>query len=86
MALLAKTIKTIEIKGSTIPIPFSETMVSPDIFRDQYTNIPNKKKFNMMLSRPNTTCNCLFLKEKIEIKDSKAEAKNKQKIKVLSIA
>ena len=34
MALLAKAKNTIEIKGMSIPIPFSETLVSPDKFRD----------------------------------------------------
>jgi hypothetical protein len=34
MALLANTNNTIEIIGRNIPIPFSETIVSPDTFRD----------------------------------------------------
>jgi hypothetical protein len=34
MALLAKTKNTIEKIGRSIPIPFSETDVSPDTFSD----------------------------------------------------
>jgi hypothetical protein len=34
MALLANANNTIEITGRNIPIPFSETTVSPDMFRD----------------------------------------------------
>jgi len=34
MALLAKAKNTIEIIGRNIPIPFSETIVSPDTVRD----------------------------------------------------
>jgi hypothetical protein len=34
MALLARANNTIEIIGRKIPIPFSETSVSPDTFRD----------------------------------------------------
>ena len=66
MALLAKAKNTIEIIGRNIPIPFSETTVSPDIFSDKYTKNPSKKKFNMMLRRPKTNWSFLFLNIKIE--------------------
>ena len=77
MALLAKTKNTIEKIGKSIPIPFSETTVSPDKLSDRYTNNPSKIKFNMMLRRPKTNCDCLSLYLKIEIKDNAADPKNK---------
>ena len=86
MALLAKTNNTIEIIGIKIPIPFSETLVSPDMFSDWYTNNPSKKKFNMMLSRPNINWDFLFLNKNIEIKDRAADPKNNPKYNILSLA
>ncbi|GGH46480.1 hypothetical protein GCM10011364_20700 [Mangrovimonas yunxiaonensis] len=79
MALLAKAKNTIEIIGRKIPIPFSETTVSPDKFSDWYTNNPSKIKFNIILSRPKTNCDFLFLKLKIETTDNNADPKNKAK-------
>ncbi len=76
MALFAKTSKTIEIIGKNIPIPFSETAVSPDKVCDTYTNTPNKKRFVKILSRPNTNCNFLLLYKNMVTKESIAEMKN----------
>ena len=86
MALFARTIKTIENKGRIIPIPFSETAVSPDNVSDRYTITPSKIKFNMMLRRPNTNWVCLLLYLKIVINDSKADSKNKPLIQTISNA
>lgn len=86
MALLARTIKTIENKGRIIPIPFSETAVSPDNVSDRYTITPSKIKFNMMLRRPNTNWVCLLLYLKIEITDNNADSKNKPMIQTISNA
>lgn len=86
MALFARTIKTIENKGRIIPIPFSETAVSPDNVSDKYTITPSKIKFNMMLRRPNTNWVCLLLYLKIIITDSKADSKNKPIIQMISKA
>ena len=72
MALLAKTNKTIETNGRSIPTPFSETVVSPDVFSDWYTKNPSKIKFKMIFKRPKTNCDCLFLKLKILIIANKA--------------
>ncbi len=65
MALFAKTSNTIIITGKNIPIPFSETAVSPDNVSDKYTNTPNKKRFVKIFKRPNTNCNFLFLNKNI---------------------
>ncbi len=62
--------------GKNIPIPFSETKVSPDNVCDRYINIPNKKRFINMFNRPKTNCNWRFLNKNIVTKDSKAEIKN----------
>ena len=86
MALLAKTKNTIEKIGRRIPIPFSETVVSPDKFSDRYTNNPSKIKFNMMLSRPITNWDFLFLNINIAIKDNNAEPQNKAKYSISSLA
>ena len=67
MALLASTKKTIEMMGSSTPIPFSETLISPDKFCAKYTRIPNKIKLIKIANRPKTNCNCLFLNWKIVI-------------------
>ncbi len=86
MALLAKTKNTIEKIGRRIPIPFSETSVSPDKLSERYTNNPSKIKFNMILRRPKTNCDCLSLYLNIEINDNVAEPRNKLKYKVSSLA
>ncbi len=86
MALLAKTKNTIEKMGRSIPIPFSETSVSPDKFSDRYTNNPSKIKFNMMLRRPNTNCVCLFLYIDIAINAKAVEPKNNPKYNSWSLA
>ena len=69
MALFAKANKTIEKIGRSIPTPFSETTVSPDDFSNWYTNNPSKKKFMIILSRPNINWDFLFLNKKMEITD-----------------
>ncbi len=76
MALFANTSKTNVTTGMNIPIPFSETAVSPDNVRDKYTNTPNKKRFVKILRRPTTNCNCLFLNKKIATTDNMADKKN----------
>ena len=86
MALLAKTKNTIDKIGMNIPTPFSEMLLSPGGISNWYTKNPNKIKFNIMLSRPNTNWNFLFLKLKIENKDNKADPKNKLKYKYSSFA
>ena len=57
MALFAKTKSKITITGKNIPIPFSETAVSPDNVCDKYINTPNKKRLINMFKRPKTNCN-----------------------------
>lgn len=69
-----------EIIGKNIPIPFSETAVSPDNVCDTYTNTPNKKRFVKILSRPKTNCNFLLLYKNIVITDNIAERKNAEGI------
>ena len=87
MALLAKTKNTIEKIGRSIPIPFSETSdISPDMFSVRYTNNPSKIKFNMILSRPKTNCDFLFLNIKIAINDNTADPKNNPKYNKSSLA
>jgi hypothetical protein len=65
IALFAKKRSKIAKIGKNIPIPFSETEVSPDTVSDRYINNPNKKRFIKILTRPRTNCNCLFLNRKI---------------------
>lgn len=57
--------------GRNIPIPFSETSVSPDKLSVRYTKNPSKIKLNMIDNLFNTNCVCLFLKLKILIKVTK---------------
>ena len=40
----------------------------------------------MILRRPKTNCDCLFLYLKIEINDNRAEPKNNSKYAILSLA
>lgn len=54
--------------GRKIPIPFSETSVSPDKLSVRYTKNPSKIKLNMIDNLFNTNCVCLFLKLKILIR------------------
>lgn len=65
IALFAKTRSKIAKIGKNIPIPFSETEISPDIISDGYINNPNKKRFIKISIRPITNCNFLLLKIKI---------------------
>ena len=86
MALLANTKNTIERTGRNIPIPFSETVVSPDKFRDRYTKNPSKKKFNMIFSCPKTNCDFRFLNINTEANDKMPDNTNNPSTKKLSLA
>ncbi len=62
--------------GKNIPIPFSETEVSPDKVSDKYINNPNKKRFIKIIIRPITNCNFLFLNKNIAISERIADVMN----------
>lgn len=46
--------------GRRIPIPFSETSVSPDKLSVRYTKNPSKIKLNIIDNLFKTNCSCLF--------------------------
>jgi len=76
IALFAKTRSKIAKIGKNIPIPFSETKVSPDTVSDKYINNPNKKRFIKIRIRPITNCNFLLLKIKMFTNAKIDEIKN----------
>ena len=80
MALLAKTNKNDRNNRKKHPNTFLRNIISPDTFRDRYTKTPSKKKFNIILSRPNTNWSFLFLNIKILTSEIAADAKNIPKL------
>jgi len=75
--MLANAINTIEMIGIKSPMPFSDTLVSPDNLGEYNINKTNKIKLNIIFNLPITNCSFLFLNDNILKIDNTAEKPNK---------